>query len=305
MSIGPDKIRLLLVDDSITDRTRSAGLIQRAHPHWDIVAVADGEEALAELARTRPDMVVTDLMMPGVDGRQLLRIMADDYPSVPVVLITSQGSDQIAAECVSLGAVNYVPKRLLAEQLVDVVTEVINAEEESRAMRSVLRYVVQNRCCFEIDSQLDQIWSLLNFIRKRLHATELFSASHVQGMTTAVRECLLNAHFHGNLEVNTKPLELPRADYIELAATRKDADGYSGRRIRLTLSLEPDRITFQISDDGPGFDHSSLASLCGPPEERFPNGNGIRIVRMAMETVAWNPSGNEITLTNAVHDPMR
>lgn len=301
MSDVSGNIRVLLVDDSMTDRTRSAGLIAKGQPDWQITAVPGGEEALEYLALERPDIVITDLVMPGIDGRKLLQIMGEDYPSVPVVLITSQGDDRIAAECVSLGAVSYVPKRLLAEKLLAVIRDVIVQEEETKATRSVLRYVIQNRCRFEIESELEQIWSLVNFVRKRLHATDHFSPARVQAMTTAVRESLLNAHFHGNFEANSRPLELPRNEYIALAAKRKDRQPYVDRRIRLLMSLEPDRISFQIGDDGPGFDHSLVATLKGAPEERFPNGNGIRQLRTSVESVQWNDSGNEVTLTNAIN----
>lgn len=302
MSDSNERTRILLVDDSVTDRTLTSGLIRRSEPDWEIIAVDGARKALDEISSRRPDVVITDLVMPEMDGRELLRNVSHDYPTVPVILVTSKGDDQIAAECVSLGAVNYVPKRRLGEDLVKALREIVNSEKEARATRKVLKYVVQNRCRFEIESQLQQIWSLVNFVRNRLQSMELFEAAEVQGMITAVREALLNAHFHGNFEVNSRPLELPRTEYVSVATDRRSAAPFADRRIRFTMSLEPDRIVFQISDDGTGFDLSAIETLRGSPEERFPNGNGIRQIRMAMDSVSWNERGNEVTLTAHIGD---
>ncbi len=290
---------VLLVDDSATDRTRSAGLIRNGRPQWNVITVASAREALTQLAKTPVDIVVSDLVMPDIDGRQLLRIVHHDHPLVPVVLMTAKGNDQIAAECVGLGAANYVPKRMLATDLVNVLTDVLQSEEEMLTMRKVLQHVVQNRCEFQIESNLKQIWSLIRFVRERLFAVGTFSAHRIQSITSAVGESLLNAHFHGNLQVNERPLQLPRAEYVALAEQRKQAAEFSSRHIRLTMTLQLDRIRFHVADDGPGFDQSCLEELTGPPSDELHNGNGIRQMRTAMRDVSYNECGNEVVLTDA------
>ena len=294
---------VFFVDDSATDRVRGTGLIRKSHSDWNVVALSSAENALKELEQTVPDILVTDLVMPEMDGKQLLRIVRDNYPTVPVVLITAQGDDRIAAECVGMGAVNYVPKRLLADQLVSVLDEVIQAEDEVALTRRVLKFIRRNQCRFEINSDLDQIRSLVNFFRERLHATHLFSAARVQQITMAVREALLNAHFHGNFEANGTPLELNRDDYIALASNRKEDERYQNRRIRVAMSLQPDRIEFSVEDDGPGFEQSCLADLTGLPDEKSGNGNGVRQMNSSMDSVSWNAEGNAVTLSAAVEQP--
>ncbi len=291
---------ILLVDDSATDRALGAGLIRKQQPDWDVITVESAREALEQLATSSIDIVVSDLIMPQIDGRQLLRIIKNDHPLVPVVLVTAQGDDQVAAECVGLGAANYVPKRLLADSLVQVLAEVLSAEEEILVTRRVLQHVVQNRCTFEIESNLNQIWSLIRFVRERLFAVGTFSARRINSITSAVGESLLNAHFHGNLQVNERPLQLPRSEYMALAERRKSAAEFAKRGIRLTMTLRPDQIRFHVADDGPGFDHSCLATLTGPPSEELNNGNGIRQMRSVMKDVSFNETGNEVVLTDVL-----
>ncbi|MEO2017731.1 MAG: response regulator [Fuerstiella sp.] len=293
---------ILFVDDSATDRTRGSGLILGRHPEWTVLQASCAEDGLNVLAERQIDAVVSDLVMPNMDGREFLRKINLEFVGVPVVLITAQGDDRIAAECVELGAVNYVPKRRMADDLVTALEDIITAQKEVIATRRVLHYVVQNRCEFEIQNDLDQIRSLINFLRDRLSAFERFTPTDIQSMTTAVRESLLNAYFHGNLEANSQPLEHTRDEYVAHAVRHKSDPAYSDRRIRLEVKLDPVEINFSITDQGKGFNHSIVADLTGLPDDRFPAGNGFRQIHQSMDSVSFNESGNMIILTRSMCD---
>ncbi|MFY9256987.1 MAG: response regulator [Fuerstiella sp.] len=301
MSVEP-LTTILLIDDSITDRTRSVGLLRKADAAWDVIPVSNADDALKMLGQRRINVVISDVVMPGIDGRQLLKIMGTDYPMIPAILISSQQDDQVAAECIGLGAVNYVSKEKLAEKLGAVVKEVLKAEEELVSRRRVLEHVVQNRFQFEIENNLDQIRALVNYVRDRLLAMQVLSTIRIRNATTAVRECLLNAYFHGNLQVNSRPLELTRTEYMKVASVRQQQSEYANRRIRLAMQLGQQTVTFRISDDGQGFDHSATERLTGPPSDSFSNGNGIRLMRALMESVDFNASGTEVALAIAIDE---
>ena len=291
---------VLFVDDSATDRTRGAGLIAGKHPEWRIIQAACAEDGLQKLRERHFDAVVSDIVMPNMDGREFLRTINQDFAGLPVVLITAQGNDRIAAECVELGAVNYVPKRRMAEDLVPALEDVITAQKQLVATRRVLQHVVQNCCEFEIQNDLEQIRSLINFVRDRLSGFERFTPTDIRSMTTAIRESLLNAYFHGNLEANSRPLEHTRDEYIAHAARRRSDPQFADRRIRLEITLDPVEITFRISDQGKGFERAVVADLTGPPDERLCAGNGFRHIQQSMDSVSFNDAGNMIILARSV-----
>jgi two-component system response regulator HydG len=90
--------------------------------HGHRVAIAgSGEEALVALDRQRPDLVITDLMMPDVDGMQVLGRSVELYPDVPVLLITAYATVETAVEAIRRGAYDYVPKPFTHQQLMVVV----------------------------------------------------------------------------------------------------------------------------------------------------------------------------------------
>ena len=77
---------------------------------FGVEAAPDGETALAALGRHRPDLVLLDVRMPGLDGVEVLRRMRHAAPHVPVIMVTANESVGLAREMLELGAFDYVAK---------------------------------------------------------------------------------------------------------------------------------------------------------------------------------------------------
>ena len=118
--------RVLVVDDCGVDRTLAGELLRR-HTGFAVEYACDGEEALKKIAQSPPELVLTDLQMPGVNGLQLVSAVRQKYPRVPVILMTSQGSEEIAFRPLQVGAASYVPKSLLPDNLRNTVHKVLQA----------------------------------------------------------------------------------------------------------------------------------------------------------------------------------
>ncbi len=88
---------------------------------YQVTLATSGGEALVALDRQRPDLVLTDLMMPGVDGVQVLTRSVELYPEVPVVLITAYATVETAVDAIRKGAYDYLPKPFTHTQLLVVV----------------------------------------------------------------------------------------------------------------------------------------------------------------------------------------
>ncbi len=117
-SAGPaDAETILLADDNADMRDYLGRLLAE---HWQVVVAADGNEAVA-LARTRaPDLVVSDVMMPGLDGFGVLQALRADpaTAAVPVILLSARAGDEARVEGLAAGADDYVVKPFSARELV-------------------------------------------------------------------------------------------------------------------------------------------------------------------------------------------
>ena len=101
---------ILVVDDSPIERRLVANVLKQ-NDSLNLVFANDGESALSHILRHDFDLVITDLTMPKVDGLLLLACIRDHSPNIPVIVMTSQGTEDAAMNAFQNGAVGYVPMR--------------------------------------------------------------------------------------------------------------------------------------------------------------------------------------------------
>jgi signal transduction histidine kinase len=111
------RARLLLADDNADMRDY---LLKLLAERWDVEAVGDGASALAAVYTRRPDAIVTDVMMPELDGFDLLKTLKDDPSTrdIPVLVLSARAGEEAALEAVSAGADDYLVKPFSARDLI-------------------------------------------------------------------------------------------------------------------------------------------------------------------------------------------
>ncbi len=109
MTGAPGPIRVLLVDDSDATRAGVRRILESACGAEVVGVAADGEQALREAQRLRPDLILLDLAMPRMDGFTFLRLLMARQPT-PVVVISAQSRRTDVFKALELGALDFVPK---------------------------------------------------------------------------------------------------------------------------------------------------------------------------------------------------
>ncbi len=107
--------RVMVVDDEPDMVENCARILRRAG--YQCLTATDPRRALAQLESERPDLLLTDLKMPGMDGMELLRRALELDPALPVILITAFATIESAVEAIKEGAFDYLPKNFSVEQL--------------------------------------------------------------------------------------------------------------------------------------------------------------------------------------------
>ncbi len=117
-------IRLLLCDDHEMVRAGLRSFLE-LQPGMEVVGEAGtAEQALALVPRTAPDIVVLDLVLPGLSGLEALRRLRADHPDVKVVVLTSFGGEQAVLSAVRAGAAGYLLKDVGPRELADALRSV-------------------------------------------------------------------------------------------------------------------------------------------------------------------------------------
>ena len=132
--------RVLIVEDDAAARVGLEQLVKS----WGFVAEAagDGEEALEKVTTFRPAIVISDLVMPRMDGLELLRALQQQGADVTTLLLTAQGTVETAVEAMKEGAYDYLTKPIDLQRLkilLDKIVERLETMREVKALRRQLR----------------------------------------------------------------------------------------------------------------------------------------------------------------------
>ncbi|NVN91954.1 MAG: EAL domain-containing protein [Desulfuromonadales bacterium] len=157
MVIARQNISVLLVDDD-TDMRRSI-VSYLEDMNFTVYQASGGRQGIEIFETHHPDLVFTDLMMPGVDGLEVVREITQKSPETPVVVISGNGSVNYAIEAVRLGAWDYITKPILDFSIIDRITGQVldraHALKAERAYQESLKNAVLSQ-----DRQLTKISSL-------------------------------------------------------------------------------------------------------------------------------------------------
>ncbi len=289
-------VRILVVDDSAVDRRLAGGLLQK-NPNWQVHYATDGAAALKEIELHLPDLVLTDLQMPHMNGLELVGKVREEYPMIPIILMTAKGSEEIAVEALKRGAAYYVPKKTLSRELHEVVERTLHTAKETRSQSRLMRRMVHNETTFVLENDLSLIPSVVAFLQDVVTQMRTCEDTDRLRVGVALEEALLNAYYHGNLEVSSELRETDHAAYYALAQERSEQEPFRNRRITVSARVTPDESIYKIGDEGPGFDPAVLPDPTDPANIERPCGRGLLLMQTFMDDVKFNNAGNEVTMT--------
>ena len=285
---------VLVVDDSPVDR-RLAGKLLEKHGFVARYAV-DGREALDEIGRERPSIVVTDLHMPRMSGLELVEAIRRTYPALPVVLMTAHGSEEISVMALRTGAASFVPKRRLAADLARTLEAIIEISAGARGRTSSLDPLAVHETRFELDNDIERLPEVVGQLEADLARVGICDETEVIQVGVALREAIVNAIVHGNLEVSSALLDDGGTAFADLARARRGQPPYAERRVEVVAHYARGEVTYTVSDQGPGFDPGSLPDPTEIANLEQLHGRGLMLMRTFMDEVTHGPRGNVVTM---------
>ena len=166
LTIDPEGVRVLVVDDEdyITDLI-AVGL---RFVGFEVDTAADGREALAKIASTRPDLVVLDISMPGMDGLEVVQRLRRDGVSTPIVFLTARDAPAERVKGLHLGGDDYITKPFSLEELLarieailrrvspnerwtrEIVVDDLTLDRDGRAVRRAGQRIDMSRTEFNL-----------------------------------------------------------------------------------------------------------------------------------------------------------
>ena len=289
---------VLIVDDSPVDRALAGGLLEK-QGRCQIAYAQDGAQGLKLVRELKPDLILTDMQMPVMNGLELVASLRSERIQIPIILMTATGSEELAVEALRVGASSYVSKRSLAKRLVDTARMVMASAREDREQSVLMERLRSHSETFELDNRVEECMSLCRYLQSTL--------SRIWNLTLTSRLCigpqagraLLNALYHGNLEVSSELKEQPDNSFYDQATRRQNEVPYRDRRIDVTSQTTTVEARFVIRDGGPGFDVKNLPNPTDPQNISRSSGRGVMLMHTFMDEVHYNERGNQVTLVKA------
>ena len=118
--------RILVVDDEIGALTLIGIMLERGG--FSVIKAKDANAALAELDKETPDLIILDVMMPGMNGIELCRVIRSrtETADIPVLILSARGDAESVMRGMDAGANDYLPKPILHHDLVDKVRKMLD-----------------------------------------------------------------------------------------------------------------------------------------------------------------------------------
>jgi|SRR5579863_4565187 len=258
----PSQARILVADDNANLRTYVAGLLS---PHYAVEAVVDGQAALQRARERPPDLILSDVMMPRLDGFGLLRELRSDSRTrtIPLILLSARAGEESAVEGLETGADDYLEKPFSARELLARVRthleiaqtrrewarELERANKELEAfsysvshdLRAPLRHIdgFSQILLENYSAQLDE--------EGRRHLIQVREAS--QRMTQLIED-LLNLSRFTRAEMRRVPVDLSRmAEIVAEALKETQPDREVAFMIEQGLTAEADERLLRVALD--------------------------------------------------------
>ena len=290
-----------IIDDSPVDRMLINGLLKAAQVPYEILIYENPRGALDAILTAPTDLVITDMIMPDMDGFEVVREMRSRLPRVPVILMTAYGNESIAVRALEAGAASYVPKSRLAELLTDTVQRVLARAQAEQRQANPMKSLDEMQCKFTLDNDPSLIAPLVNWLQSYLGEICISDPTERVRAMVAFEEAILQAMYHGNLEFTEDELDEMRRDpksgrFSSLVQHRRGEPQICQRRVKVTVSITSEGARFTIRCEGAGLQQPALEDYANGDCFESGNGRSPMLMRGLMDETFYTDDGNEITL---------
>jgi len=184
--------RVMVVDDDAETLALLHEIV--AKEGYEVETAEDAETALRRLGEWQPELVITDIHMPGMDGLALLAAVREKEPDIPVVLLTAYGSLKTAVDAIKAGAFDYLSKPFVVEDIRLVVRRALEHTKLVRENRS-LRGQLRER--YRFDNLVGSSGGMVEVYKLVARVAETDSTILIQGESGTGKELIARA-IHAN-----------------------------------------------------------------------------------------------------------
>src|SRR5215210_3844934 len=271
------KPRILVVDDEAAIRDSLRMILE--YENYQFVGAASGQDAVAAVQRERPDLVLLDIKMPGMDGMEVLRKLHALDEALPVVMISGHGTTATAVEAIRSGAIDFLDKPLSSERVIVTLQNALR-QSELRSENRELKLAMESR--YEIVGQSPTLRRALEAVQRAAptNATVMLLGESGVGKELVARTIHRNSPRAGQRFIQVNCAAIPE-ELIESELFGHEKGSFTGATEKQTGKFEQaDRGTIfldEIGDMSPKTQAKVLRVLQEGEVERLGSARTIKV----------------------------
>ncbi|MDH5543130.1 MAG: response regulator [Nitrospinota bacterium] len=274
---------------------------------FEVDISTNGEDGLQKAKTSDYSLIISDIVLPGINGLQILKTLKGGFSEVPVIVISGHKDFDYAVEALNLGAVAFIVKPFNNTEFLEQVKNIQILTTSRKIQDFALKYRIAERHELLLDTktftQGDNLLSTANFLSKQFDMESVLGKVESIKYSLAIHEALRNAIEHGNLELSSDLKNNGDGDgfekYEKLFRERVNDSKYGSREVFLEICRCAKQIDITIRDEGNGFNHKEKMAIVKSGKTNADDffGRGLFIIASYMDKLEFNEKGNEIIMS--------
>src|SRR5215212_727769 len=288
------KPRILVIDDEAAIRDSLRMILE--YEHYQFAGAASGQEGLAMVQRDRPDLVLLDIKMPGMDGIEVLRKLHAMDETLPVVMISGHGTTATAVEAIRSGATDFLDKPLSSERVIVTLQNALK-QSELRSENRELKLAMEAK--YEIVGQSMALRRVLEAVQRAAptNATVLLLGESGVGKELVARTIHRNSPRAGQRFVQVNCAAIPE-ELIESELFGHEKGSFTGATEKQIGKFEQaDRGTIFLDEIGDMSQKTQAKVLRVLQEQEVERLGSARTIKVDVRVIAATNKDLEEAIT--------
>lgn len=262
------EVNVLVIDDDEAMLAMLASMLKglRLNP----ITAVDGADGLDKVKTRKVDLIITDLMMPNMDGFEFIKRIRQINANIPVAVISGHGDVNNVVSALSHGAYNFITKPFTVKEIENVIMRGLRLREFSLGTHR-LQEGIKNITEIVVPNYSHLLASAALYVVRECQWRGIEDEMLLSNISICLDELLNNAHAHGNLMDESK-------------------------KIFLRAVFDAEKLAVTVEDEGDGFDCAALAGEFSENAATLPAKRGLFIVNYLMDELIFNEKGTSITM---------
>lgn len=283
-------MKILIIEDDFISRNYLRDLLK--YSGYEAVSARNVPEGLDSYIREKPDMIICDILLPGVSGLEFLKKIREKDLTTFVLMVASKTSERIITECFRSGANDFLKNPVLDK---DILPKIAKQRDklENKYEKTDFGTIVSGNIKMVFPTGFDVVYLIAERVFEEF-VPGYFSDYVETEIRVGLSELICNAVEHGNLGItfSEKKRCTDEGNLEQLIRERLADPVLSSRLVKIEFSYNEEECEWIITDDGDGFDYNNISVPTLEENKEGFSGRGINLSKALFDSIEYVGKGN-------------